>query len=105
MKEALAGYYDEAYPNLPDERRRKPHNQYISYLVLAGPLALFLLIMIFVQQWRNVPAEFVDFGKAFVIIVLVSFLGEDTIGSQAGVTFVAFFSGLLFLLKPRDESE
>ena len=105
MKEALAGYYDEAYPNLPDERRRKPHNQYISYLVLAGPLALFLLIMIFVQQWRNVPAEFVNFGKAFVIIVLVSFLGEDTIGSQAGVTFVAFFSGLLFLLKPRDESE
>ena len=99
MKEALAGYYDEVYPDLLEERRRKPHNQYISYLVLAGPLALFLLVMIFVQQWRNIPAEFLNFGKAFIIIVLVSFLGEDTIGSQAGVTFVAFFSGLLFLQK------
>ena len=105
MKEALAGYYDDVYPNLPEERRRKPHNQYISYLILAGPLAVFLLIMIFVQQWRNVPAQFISFGKAFVIIVLVSFLGEDTMGSQAGVTFVAFFSGLIFLLKPREERE
>ncbi len=103
LKGELGKYYAEHFPDLPENLRRKPHNQYLTYLIMFGPVGLLLFLAIFYFAWKSVAGNYQNVGRAFVIIVLLSFLGEDTVASQAGITFVSFFIGILFLLKVSDE--
>ena len=99
LKPELDTYYQKNYPELSKDQRRKPHNQYITFLVMFGPLGALVLVFLFVQLWRFTDESLVNISRAFIIIALVSCLSEDTLGSQAGITFVGFFVGVLFLLR------
>jgi Ca2+/Na+ antiporter len=41
---------------------------------------------------------------AFLIIIMVSMINEDTLESQAGITFYVFFSLFLYLLSTTKET-
>jgi hypothetical protein len=70
------------------------HNQFLNYAVSAGILGLtwFIVAMIYpaiiLNRFRNY------LFLVFFSVAIVSFLGDDTLKSQAGVTFFAFFYGL-----------
>ena len=95
--------FDEAYrqnnSRLEDPFRKRAHNQYLTMAVTFGWFGLlyfiFLLLSLFRRAIRSGSPVFV----AFVVIAAGSFLSEDTLETQAGVTFFAFLS-CLFLLHP-----
>lgn len=82
---------------LQEKWRFRPHNQYITFLVAFGSVGMLLIIGLFaaglVYQKHNID----QVSLAFLLIVLLSMLSEDTLETQAGATFYAFFLSLLFL--------
>lgn len=102
--------YEENNSPLQDRYRLRAHNQFLTTAVTFGipGLLLFLLILIYPawskQMFRNY------FFATFFIVAVLSMLNEDTLETQAGVSFFAFFFNLLLLgypetIKKEDEEE
>ncbi|MFP5469957.1 MAG: O-antigen ligase family protein [Bacteroidia bacterium] len=71
----------------------RAHNQVLTFFIAFGIFGLIPLIAIFYFAFKK-SAFFNELKLLFVGIILFSFLFEDTLETQAGVTFFAFFSGL-----------
>lgn len=97
MNIAFEQQYDEMKSNLNMKWRLKAHNQFLSFGVGFGILGILwfsftLFYPLFVRKYRT------DFYYIiFFIILFCSMLTEDTIESQAGLTFYVFFNALLLL--------
>lgn len=96
---AIAAAYSERKSPLAAQFRLRPHNQYITLLISGGPLSmllwmtvLFALIAVSRSAFASYP--FKAAGLACLIIAL-SCITEDTLETQAGVTFAGFLIGLL----------
>lgn len=74
---------------------RRAHNQYLTYFVSFGILGgTFFLIFLFypivvLKQYQDY------FYLCFISISMLSMLTEDTLETQVGITFFAFFNTLL----------
>ena len=98
----LPSSYDEAYRALDsplDEAfRLRAHNQYVTFLVAGGPLNLILwLVLLGALVPLNARRAHHPTSAAvlFLVVIALSCLTEDTLETQAGVTFAGFFIGLL----------
>jgi hypothetical protein len=103
MNEAFQQQYEKSGTKLAPEQRWRSHNQFLSIFIGFGIFGLlWFLFSIFYPPF--VLGRFNDyFFLIFIIIAMLSLLPEDTIESQAGVTFFAFFySFLLFGRKEED---
>jgi len=90
------------YPR-PVTNKLKPHNQYLSFAVAFGlPLTLWILFVLFYTPFRKKVLLHPLFFS-FLLISLISFLGEDTLETQAGVTFFALFFNLFLFAKDHSE--
>jgi len=77
---------------LDPKQRWRSHNQYLSMMVAFGVLGFFwFMIFLFYPAFKSGKIR-TYFYFAFLIIALLSMLSEDTIETQAGVTFFAFFN-------------
>jgi O-antigen ligase len=85
---------------LKPEWQRRSHNQFLSIMVGFGVfgLMLFLFCLIYPPLKMNSLRDF-RFAYFFLIIIM-SMIVEDTIESQDGVTFVAFFFAFLLFISP-----
>jgi len=85
--------------SLSEKNRRRAHNQYLTIWLTYGLFGLiyflFYLLLPLRGNWRG-------FYPLFLGIVMLSFLTEDTLETQAGVTFFAFFNALFVLGFPQD---
>ena len=100
IQNAFEQQYDKINSPLLKEWRLRSHNQYLSITVAFGIFGLiWFLITLFYPMF--LAGKNVDYLYcAFLIITLVSFLTEDTLETQAGVTFFAFFNSFfLFVFK------
>lgn len=94
-------YYAETGTRL-DEKWQwlHAHNQFLSFAVTLGvPFALYFIFSLWwparnMRRWRSYVY------LAFFIIVVLSFLDDDTLETQQGVTFFAFFNALLLYAMP-----
>lgn len=94
--------YDEIQSPLEPQFRNKAHNQYLSIAVGFGLIGLlwFLVVLLFPFLCSKQNRSY--FYTLFLVILLISMLPEDTIESQAGVSFYAFFNSLfIFAFKSR----
>ena len=76
------------------ENRLRSHNQYISYTISFGIAGLLLFGWLLCSSWRCFYRRNMVLGLLFMTISILSFLVEDTLETQMGVTFFAFFWGL-----------
>lgn len=91
---AYAATYDRIGSSLFPELRLRAHNQYLSLAVANGvPAALFLIALLIWFGIRVLSHQHLP-GMAFLVIVACSFLAEDTLETQAGVTFFCFLYSL-----------
>jgi hypothetical protein len=102
LPSAYVQAYKEIKTTLTPEWRLRAHNQYLSMAVAFGwpGLAYFtmMLAVCFIIAFRRGDL----FYLAFLIIASVSFINEDTLETQAGVTFFAFLNAyFLFIAKGR----
>lgn len=77
---------------LSNRYKRRSHNQYLSVLITSGIIGLIVFIFAVFYPLRIYQGEFKFLFIAFVLIISISMLWEDTIETQAGATIF----GLLY---------
>jgi hypothetical protein len=85
--------YEELHTKLDAEHRLRAHNQYLTFFIAFGCIGGLWFVWVNVQLWRSAANRLV---LAYLVIVLLSYLTEDTLETQAGVTFVVFLTSVLF---------
>ena len=75
----------------------KSHNQYLRITVLFGILGLVWFIIVLIYPFFNYK-QIHYFYFIFFLIAVLSMLSEDTIETQAGVSFYAFFNSFFYFL-------
>jgi hypothetical protein len=92
---AFDDYYERSGSKLDQEYRFRAHNQLLTILVTFGILGFiwFLFFLIYPVWLMRHRLDFFFF--IFYVIALLSFLAEDTLETQVGVSFFAFFYCLL----------
>ena len=102
MNEVFQQQYVDMQTKLSPEQQWRSHNQFLSILIGFGVIGLvwFLFSLIY-PAW--VKRGFHDyFFLVFFIIAMLSLLTDDTLESQAGVSFFYFFFAFLLFGK-RDQ--
>jgi len=97
VKSAFLSQYDKMNSPLEKKFRLRAHNQYLTFAVTFGIGGLvWFLFSLFYPLRQLVQAKMFDyFYITFFVIALLSMLSEDTLETQAGVSFFAFFNCLL----------
>lgn len=89
--------YDEVNSGLDEKWRLRAHNQFLTIFATFGVIGfLWFIIALFLpffalKKWRN------WYYLSFIIIAVLSMITEDTLETQAGVTFFAFWNTLLLI--------
>jgi O-antigen ligase len=93
IKTAFKEAYIARESTLSDRYRLRAHNQYLTMWATYGLLGLMLFLVI--TFWPILTLSGKDLNVQMIVILLaLSFLTEDTLESQAGVMFMAFFYSL-----------
>ena len=88
--------YERNRSILTEENRRRTHNNFLTVLITFGIPGLFLFFWFHAEfLMQNIRDRFLP-GLAFISIVLLSYLFEDTLETQTGITFVAYFLALFY---------
>ncbi|MGE0560294.1 MAG: O-antigen ligase family protein [Flavobacteriales bacterium] len=95
IQDAFNRQYEKEKSPLTEKFRLRAHNQFITafttYGIIGGLLFIvFLLYPLFILSLKN---HFVYL--AFILIMLLSMLTEDTLDTQVGITLFVFFNTLL----------
>jgi len=96
--------YESMGSQLSQKFRKRPHNQFISLAVAFGILGLiwFGITLVYPIIWNPNKIDKIYF--CFLTIALLSMIGEDTLETQAGVSFFAFFNSLLLFVRSGNTS-
>lgn len=83
----------------------RSHNQYLTIAIAFGIIGLIIFLFGLIYP-AIVQRKFSDFlYLSFFLIAFLSMLTEDTLETQAGVTFFAFFSCLFLFAGKKNETE
>jgi hypothetical protein len=97
--------YEKAYvfqrSALTEKYRLRSHNQFLAIALAIGLPGLILFIISLIYPLRKNFRNWVYL--CFFLILSLSFITEDTLETQAGVTFYAFFNSLLIFAPLRDK--
>jgi hypothetical protein len=103
VKIAFEQQYEEMHSSLDSEHRLRSHNQFLSIAVAFGSVGLLWFFISLFYPMIKEKRIFDYFYVSFFIIFFVSMLVEDTLETQAGVTFYAFFNTIFLFAKPPSE--
>jgi len=93
--QAFKEKYYESESTLQKEWQLRSHNQYLATTVALG-LVGFIVFLFYVAAPFLSNKKKSMFFIFFILIELISFINEDTLETQAGVTFCVFFTQLFF---------
>jgi len=77
------------------DTNKHAHSQYLSFLVAFGLVGTLLIIVAFVIAIRRGRLMRLPLFAAMIIIVLVSFIAEDTLETLAGCVFSVLFTTIM----------
>jgi len=95
VENAFKSQYQEENTSLHKEWQLRSHNQYLETTVALGVIGLLLFFTRLLAPFfsgKKLSALFI----LFLLIEALSFINEDTLETQAGVTFCIFFTQLFF---------
>jgi hypothetical protein len=103
VPDAFTEKYEQTQSKLSEKWRLRAHNQFLTFAVAFGIIGLTLILLCMFYPLRyNENRSFLYLS--FFIIAAISMLTEDTIETQAGVTFFAFFTSYLLFQRPADKT-
>lgn len=68
-----------------------PHNQYLTFLISFGIIGFLIICCAILIPLYKVKSLRIFLFRIFLLIVLVSMLGEDSLETHPGVSFFAYF--------------
>lgn len=89
---------------LPEKYRLRAHDQYMTWWVSWGLIGFLFVLFVFYRTFRLNRERKHALFIPFLIIMLISFLSDDTLERQVGLTLFAFFFNLLLLTSTSEES-
>ena len=94
--------FNEEYKNsdtqLDKDNWNRAHNQFMTFWIAFGIFGfLIFTVFWFWYLWKNIRINNL-IGIGFTLIAIASFLSEDTIETQQGVTYIALFLGLCSMM-------
>ena len=91
--------------SLLKEKKLRSHNQYLTITIAFGIIGLMIFLFGLIYPAIK-QRKFSDFlYLSFFLIAFLSMLTEDTLETQAGVTFFAFFSCLFLFVDKKNQPE
>lgn len=94
--------FDRAYyrteTKLTREWRLRSHNQFLAITVSFGITGLVVFLFSLIYPAYSLRKNLHELYFVFLLIAMVSFLTEDTLETQSGVSFFAFFNTLFIWL-------
>ena len=98
LQEAFNNAYIESNTQLDTEHWNRAHNQFMTFWISFGILGFVIFTGFWLWfLWRNIKLQNL-IGICFTLIAIGSFLSEDTIETQQGVTYIALFMGIIALM-------
>ncbi|MFM7014838.1 MAG: O-antigen ligase family protein [Bacteroidota bacterium] len=101
---AFKEQYEKDKSKLEEKWRLHTHNQYITLGIAFGVSGIVLLVLVLfyplIISYKN--ADFIF--SSFILIAALSMLSEDTLETQAGITFFAFLYCLFWRERSVQES-
>lgn len=103
VEDAFKLQYKKNYTPLEPKWQLRAHNQYITFLLTFGIFGFlwFIFILVYPVVYEKRKNNFLFWG--FYLIALLSMINEDTLETQAGATFYAFFLTLFLFAQPRND--
>lgn len=95
--------YEELNSPLEKHYWNRSHNQFLTFWVSFGILGFCLFLSLWILLFKYATKNKNWLAYCFALIVVASFIPEDTLETQQGVTFVAFFIGFLPFVKYVDK--
>lgn len=86
--------YKSQATSLEQQYWKRPHNQFLSIAGALGIMGLMGFVFSILYPLFVLPEKRDILYAIFLLIVLGSMVSEDTLDTQAGVTFFAFFNAL-----------
>ena len=108
MNIAFQQQYKKMRTELSPNNRWRSHNQYLSVFVGFGIIGLLWFLFTLFYPFYSLRRDYFNLRlstynlrlyTSFFIIIVLSMLTEDTLETQAGVTFFAFFNSFFLLQK------
>jgi O-antigen ligase len=94
-KDELLAEYEKEDLSGAMEHKLNCHNEFYQVFVSLGIIGFILLLLhIFVPMWHAVRTKDVLYAL-FLMIIVINFLTESMLETQAGVLFYAFFTSVL----------
>lgn len=86
--------YVESHSPLHEEWYKRPHNQFLTITVALGVVGLVIFIFSLIYPILKFRKQLPLLFWPFILVALGSFLMEDTLETQAGLSFFAVFNSL-----------
>lgn len=105
VQQAFNDEYVKTNTPLDKKWRLRTHNQYLTIMVTFGIIGFiwFMITLIYPAYKQGILLSYLY--SSFLLIVLISFLTEDTLETQAGVTFYAFFNSLFLFINTSEKKD
>ncbi|MES2588271.1 MAG: O-antigen ligase family protein [Bacteroidota bacterium] len=94
LEQEFKAYYSTHDTKLYPENQLRTHNQIATYFISFGVFGGILFLLIFVFAFSHFYKNKLLLPLLFLVIILISFLSEDTLETQFGATFFGFFFGI-----------
>lgn len=101
VPQAFKTQYEEMNSMLSERWRLRSHNQYLSFAVAFGLTGLLWFLYTLWDPARLAARERNYLYLFFTVAAAISMITEDTLETQAGVTFFALFSSLFLFVYPQ----
>lgn len=105
IQDAFIKEYESSESLLEIENRHRTHNMYLTIFITfgIGGLILFCWLIINLLSFNIKNQSLI--GLFFILISVVSFIPEDSLETQTGVTFFALFYGLFSTVQSSSSSK
>lgn len=97
--------YDAMNSPLQEHVRLRAHNQYLTMFVTFGVIGFIWFILALLLPPLMLRKQYDYYYVIFFICAILSFLSEDTLETQAGLTFFAFFNCLFLFARTEEDEE
>ena len=94
VQDSFNAYYTQTSSQLLEENRNRSHNMYLTIFLTFGIAGIVLFIWLHISFISFNVKNNETLAILFIVIVLSSFLIEDTLETQTGITFYSLFLGL-----------
>lgn len=99
VNDELLKQYNTDESQLPDELRRRPHNQYLTFLISFGIIGLLYFLYLNFYSVKKAFQTENWMTMVFTLVATLSFLTEDTLETQIGASFYAILFSLFMTMR------